>query len=638
MNSKSKLSFFTNSKWHKQSSLLNVLVFFIAFVAVNFISSQFSFRLDLTEGKLYTLSAGSKEIVRELDQPTTIKLFFSAENKGVPQPYRIYAKRVEEILKEYVALNPQNLKLEILDPKPDSDEELAANGYKLAGADLGTAYQLFFGLAVVRGDKQEVLPFFDLRRQRFLEYDITQRIYRVTQKKKLVVGVMNELNVGGIPFQPETKWTMYDELSKFYDVRSFTGDTHEIEDNIDILLVFHPKNLVLNPDISGADASVSLKTEYAIDQFLLRKGKVMVIVDPFMRTDDQSLPGTRKFVSASDLPNLFKHWGVNYEVQSIEADFERAHVISAGNRSTPYLLWHSLKSSSFANDIPAFQNLNNALFAEPGAIDFAKKDSNTEQLNWKSFITTSNKTGTYPSRFIFNSSPSSINRSVNATDKTTNLAGLLSGKFTSAFKERPKLAGDPKFTQEHLVSSDKEASVIVASDADWIADAFSVRRFRILNQTIVQPSNDNLALFLNMVEYLSGSAKLFSIRSRGKFDRPFIKIIDLEKQSQANYKALEDQLRGELQQIQQQISQLKPKSGSNEIILNKDQVDKIRSFQTRERETKVKLREIRKLLRQDIEFLESTLKVINLVVVPALVLFSGLFIFYKRYYRRKRTR
>ncbi len=624
-------------KIFKKNIALNLLFAFVGFVALNFISSKLFFRIDATEENLYTLSDGTKSIIKEIDELTTIKFFFSQANKDIPQTYRQYAKRIEEILKEYTLLNPQNLVLEILDPKPDSDEEQAAKGYNLAEADIGSAYKFFLGLAILQGDNQETLRFFDLRTESSLEYDITQRIYKIQNNKKMNLAIMDEIGVGGNPFQPNTSWAFYNELSKFYNVEIISKEEWEIDDNIDILLVFHPKSLVSNP--TKEEQSRALATEYAIDQFLLKKGKLIVVVDSFARIDTQNVAGRPPVISASDLPTLFRHWEIDYKVENVIADLENPHILRSGIQTAPYPLWHDIEGEALLKTIPALENLESILIPEPGGFIFSKSEAN-KNLTFRPLLSTSNTTGVFFSQLLPRSNPTTVANSLQRMDKQYHLIALLNGKFTSAFQQRPSFSNlelGENFKNPHLKNSKKDARALLISDADWMSDPFSVQKFQALGQTIVQPVNDNLGLFLNLVDYFSGSDKLFAIRSRGKFSRPFDKINDLEKEAQNNYQQVEQQLKNELIQIQQQLDQLQPQTGSNEIILDKEQIQKIKKFQEREKNTRIELREIRKLLRQDIELLESTLKTINLIIVPSLVLFLGLFVFYKRY-RKKQTK
>ena len=544
-------------KTSRKSIGLSLLFAFIGFIALNFISSKLFFRIDATEESLYTLSDGTKSIIKEIDELTTVKLFFSKDNKDIPQVYRQYAKRIEEVLKEYVLLNPQNLVLEVLDPKADSDEEQAAKGYNLAEADIGSAYKFFLGLAIVQGDKQETIRFFDLRTQSSLEYDITQRIYKIQNNKKLTIAIMDEVNVGGNPFQPNTGWAFYNELSKFYNVEILGNEESEINENIDILLVFHPKSLVSNP--TKENQSAALAKEYIIDQFLLRKGKLIVVVDSFARIDTQSVAGGRRAViSASDLPTLFPHWNIDYQVENVIADLERPHILRSGIQTTPYPLWHAIEGEALLKTIPALENLESILIPEPGGFTFSKNEVD-KNLTFLPLLSTSNTTGIFVSQLLPRSNPITVASSLQRMNKQFHLIALLSGKFTSAFEQRPSFT-NKKFKKSHLNNSKEDARVLLISDADWMSDPFSVQKFQALGQTIVQPVNDNLGLFSNLIDYFSGSDKLFSIRSRGKFSRPFDKINELEKEAQNNYQQVEQQLRNE---VSANSTAIKPTSTSD---------------------------------------------------------------------------
>ena len=610
----------------RKFSLLLFLFALSVFVLVNFISSQFFFRLDVTEEKLYTLSKGSKKIIKELEKPTSLKLYFSADNTKIPQSYRNYGKRVEELLREYVALNPQILSLEVFDPKPDSDEEQAARIDGISGVDVdGSSYRFYLGLSIAQGDQKEALPFFDIRSQQSLEYDITRRIYKIDDTQKLKIGIMSTFVLEGIPFQPNLRWGFYEELSKFYKVERFLP-THEIPEDIDILIALHPKELT--PNRFSDNQELRKDIEYAIDQFLLKKGKVIVIVDPFMRSDDKSLPGTQKFLSASDAPILFNHWGLVYDASSVIAEPQKSFVVRTNTGNTPYFLWHNFNESSFAKNIPALESLENVLFAEPGGFHYQGTN-----LEFQPLITSGINTGVYPNRLIFNRNPSQINKDIALSKEQYFFAGLLKGKFTSAFKKRIELDKKVEFKNKHL--ADGEGVAMVITDADWLHDSFSVRKFQVLNQIITQPLNDNLGLFLNLVEYMSGVDKLYAIRSRGKFSREFVKIVELERKAQREYQKVETALQNELNTIRKQLKDLQPKDGK--VAITKAQLQQIKDFKQQEKQTFVKLREIRKLLRQDIEALKSLLKVLNLTLVPILVLLVGIFVFRQRYYTKKKT-
>ena len=599
----------------KKFSFLGFFVVFVFFVLFNFLSSHFFFRWDVTKEKIYTLSLASKNIIRNIKEPTMLKFYFSKENEEVSQIYRNYAKQIEELLREYVQVNSEKLTLEILDPQPDSDEEQAARGDSISGVDIrGSAYQFYLGLSILQKDKKETIAFFDLRKEESLEYDITQQIYKISNSKKLKIGIMSSLVIEGLPAQNTPGWASYSELSQFYEVTRFEP-THEIPDDIDLLIVLHPKELLPNPFFGREPFQAA---EYAIEQFLLRKGKVILVVDPFMRSDTTTL--SRGIPSASSTPKLFEHWGVEYDATSIIADPDKAFVVRFNNGNTPYFLWQSLNSKSFAN-IPALDSIEDVLFAEVGGFNYQGQD-----LEFQELISSGEKTGTYDSNFILNNrDPSQINKSIVLENKKYAYAGLLTGKFTAAYKKR--IDSEQEFKNKHL--NEGEGSVLIISDADWLTDGFSVRQLRILNQVIIQPLNDNLGMFLNLIEYTVGAEALYAIRTRGRFARPFEKIQSLERKAQQEYQKVENNLKLELEDIRQQLSKLQPKDGK--VIITASQKKQIDNFKKKEKETFIKLREIRKLLRQDIENLKSFLKVVNILLIPTLVLLIGFFIFHKRY-------
>ena len=577
-------------------------------ILLNFVISKFYFRLDISKDKLYTLSPATKAIVKELQEPIVLNFYFSEENKQTPQTYRNYSKQIRELLQEYVEINPKALSLEILDPKPDSDEEQSARSNNISGLNIGGTDALYLGLTVEKGDKKETISFFDIRKQESLEYDITKLIYSVENSNELKVGVMTSL--------PVNNWASYNELSQFYDVQ-LLQPTHEIPENIELLIVVHPKELVINPFVT---TTIQTEIEYAIEQFMLGGGKVIVMVDPFMRSDTDVV--SRGVPSNSTLPTLFQHWGIEYDATSVVADPSRSFVL---NNNQPYFLWQALSSQSFG-DIPALSALENALFIETGAIDYKG-----EGLDFQPLITSSKETGNYSSFSIIQiNNPVNINKGIVLNNQQQTYAGLLTGNFTAAFKKRINIK-DVEFKKEHL--QEGKGSILIISDADWLNDDFSVQKLSILGQTVVRPLNDNLGLFLNLVEFMIGEDRLYQIRSRGNFFRPFIKIQELERKAQQEYKKVEDSLQQELGNIRQELAKLQPKDGK--IVITQEQKKQIENFKKQEKETFVRLREIRKLLRQDIENLKSWLKFLNIALIPTLVLAVGLLIIYKRQGRKR---
>ncbi len=634
---KGKLKFGTRST--------NIFMVLVIIVAVNVIAASLYFRWDITEEKLYTLSDGTGEIVKKIATPITIKYYFRQNLEGLPITYKNYGKKISELLQEYQALNDDMITVETYDPKPDSDEEEWAKKYGLSGIDLGTGERAFMGIVVIQEDKEASLPFMDPRREQFLEYDITQLILQISQEKDKVIGLMSSLPVMGMTpnqFQqmqgqrPEPKWAFIEELEKSFEIREIKTDVMDIDPEVDILLVIHPKNLGDN-------------TLYAIDQFVLRGGELVAMVDPSARMDQAAAMAARMGQMAmanSDLKKLFDHWGIQYDSGKIVGDHQHATRVNAGGSVgvVSYSLWHTLTQGSFNDELVATRELENMLLIEPGGF-FLKKDS---PLTLNSLINSSLNSGLVASYMTRFGNPTAINKNVEVDDKKYNYAGILTGELTSAFGKRPdppeKKEGEEQKTAEestikplpHVGKSEGNAKILLITDADFISDTFSVDKFNLLGQTFIQPKNDNLNFMVNMVEFLGGAEAMMKIRSRGKFTRPFTRFEDLLKQAQSQYQEAEEHLSANLKEVQDKLSQLNVEKGTNKVVLTKEQIEKIRQFREEEKKTKSELRKIRKLLRQDIEFEKTSLTLLNLLVIPILLTIIGLILYYRRVRKRSK--
>ena len=622
------------------STTSNIILIFIIIIAVNVIAASLYFRWDITEEKLYTLSEGSASIVEKIQAPLTIKYFLTKNLEGLPITYKNYGKKINELLIEYRNLNPEMITFEGYDPKPDSDEEEWAQKYGLSGIDIGTGERLFMGIVVIQEDKELSLPFLDPRREQFLEYDITQLLLQVYQQKNKVVGLMSSLPVlGSNPGRyeqmqgqrPQPKWAFIQELEKTFKVKEVKIDAADIGAEVDILLVIHPKNL-------------SDSTQYAIDQFVLRGGELVVMVDPNARMDQSAARAAQMgqmATASSDLKTLFSHWGVKYDSGKIVGDKNRATRVNAGAEAgvVSYALWHSLTGESFNQDLIATKELENMLLIEPGG--FSLTDNSPLKLNvLLASSTNSGLVDAYMTRF---GSPVAINKKIAGDGSVYTMAGILTGELSSAFAKRPDPpkkegetaqpeAGVPQ--RPHLSNSEGNAKIFLVADADFISDTFSVDKFNLLGQTMIQPKNDNLNFMVNMVEFLGGAEEMMQIRSRGRFSRPFTRFEDLQKQAQSQYQVAEERISAKLKEVQARLSQLNVEKGTNKVVLTKEQIEKIKQFREEEKKTKSELREIRKLLRQDIEFEKTSLTLINLLVIPILLTLIGLLLYYRRVRQR----
>jgi len=624
------------------STLVSILLVIIIVIAVNVIGSEFYFRWDVTEENIYTLSTGTRQIIKNLKSPVTIKYYFSENLESVPLVYKNYGKKIGELLREYQNSNSDFVTLETYNPKPDSDEEEWARKYGLSGLDLASGERLFMGIVAIQEDKEASLPVMDPRREQFLEYDITHLILQVQQKRDKKLGIIASMPVMGLQAnqmqrlqgrESLPKWVFIQELEKTFEVKMIQPEVDDIPSDISILMVIHPKKL-------------SEQAMYAIDQFVLRGGDLVVLVDPNARVDQAANMMARMGQmpqASSNLEKLFKHWGVDYAPGKILGDKDHPTMVNAGPSlgSVSFTLWHSLNRESFNQDLIATKELDNMILIEPGA--FTLNDKSTLKLN--PLIKSSMRAGFIDSFMIRFGNPLAINKQLKSEKKEFYMAGILTGKLTSAFTKRPEKKpkkGEelPKEVEEaeknkkrlpHKVKTDDSASILLITDVDFIHDQFSVEKFNLLGQVFSQPRNDNLNFMVNMVEFLGGAEEMMTIRSRGRFSRPFTRFQELEKMAQIKYQEEEAKLSAKLREVQEKLSQLNVQKGTNKIVLTKEQIDNIKQFRDQEKMTKAALREIRKLLRQDIETEKMGLIVVNLLAVPVILIFLGLLLNFRRF-------
>ncbi|MCP4750877.1 MAG: GldG family protein [Proteobacteria bacterium] len=624
------------------STAITIGLVFIIIIAINVIAAGLYFRLDITEENLYTLSEGTSKIVEDLKTPVVFKYYFSKSAGALPLVYKNYGKKIGELLQEYQAINSEMITLEVFDPRPDSDEEEWAKKYGLTGVDLSDGERLFMGMVIIQEDKEMSLPLMDPRREQFLEYDITQLLLQVYQKKEKKIGIMSSLPIMGATAnrmqqlqgqKSQPKWVFIQELEKTFQISEVATSVEEIDESISILIVIHPKNL--------NDHAL-----YAIDQFVLRGGELVVAVDPNARVDQTAAMMARMGQMGqanSNLDKLFKHWGIEYDANRMLGDKDRATMVNAGGSigAVSFSLWHSLNESSFNQELIATKELDDMLLIEPGG--FTVNDKSTLALT--SLMQSSKNSGLVDNHMIRFGNPMSINKKVIPGGKAYTMAGILTGKLTSAFEQRPERKktdekdkgkepdkkAESKTFSPHRAKSSENVKILMIADVDFIADQFAVEKFNVLGQVFSQPRNDNLNFMVNMVEFLGGAEAMMEIRTRGRFSRPFTRFLELEKNAQTKYQEAESRLSAKLREVQEKLSQLNVQKGTNKIVLTKDQIDKIKQFREEEKKNQSELRKIRKLLRQDIESEKTSLTMINLLTVPVLLAVFGLFLYYRRF-------
>ena len=602
--------------------------------AVNLIIANLRLRVDLTAEKLYTLSDGSRQVLGKLENDVVLKFYFSSSSAEMPMGLKTYANQVQDLLKEYEIAGKGRVTLEAYDPKPDSDSEEWAQRYGIEPQQTNPFGQpVYFGLVAVCGETEQAMPGFNPRTEATLEYDITRLITRVAWPEKPVLGVMSSLGVLGAPQNPmmmmqrrqqqDQGWTAFKELRKDYTVRELKPDAEEIESDVKALVVIHPKGL-------------SDKSLFAIDQFVLRGGRLIVCVDPFSVADfeanQQQNPMMMQMgggqAGPSTLGKLFDAWGVSFDTAKIVADMSCSTKLNGGEgrvEDNPAFL--SLGQANMAKGDLLTAQLSSVMMPFAGALS-----ANTaKEITFTPLITSSKDNACLVDQMNAQFGMSAMRAQLKPDGVQRVLAARLQGTFKTAFPNGVE-GGATNATPNHLTSG--TSTVMIFGDADFLNDRFCVQMMNSLFGAMAQPINDNLTLFGNTVEQFAGREELIGVRSRGQFNRPFAKVDALEVKAMKQWQAEEERLEATLQETQQRLTALQQqKTGNERMILSKEQQAELAQFRKAQADTRKQLKEVRKNLNKEIESLGLSLKIVNIALLPLLVIGFGL---YRGIQRKKR--
>ena len=609
---------------HIVYSAVGLLALFLILVALNFLLGRAPGRVDLTEGDLYTLSPGTKKVLAGLESPVRLKLYMT-QGESVPVPLRGFARRVEDLVDEFKQEAGSKLIVEKLDPRPDSEVEDAAQLDGVEAQQLASGESFYLGLAVSQLDRKQTLPAIVPQRERQLEYDLLKAIARVGSPQRPRIGLMAGLPVLGERFNPFTRqasepWVLANELKRDYDVKSVPLNAKEIDKDLNVLLVIHPRDL-------------QKETEQALDQFVMRGGKLVVFVDPYAYFDQASqMPGMPPQPSSSTLPTLFKAWGINFDAGKVISDVVFGS--GGGQRYTPTVL--SLNRTAFNRDDVVMGSIETLLYAFGGAFDVKP----AEGLSVTPLVVSS------PDSMLVDNADATksgdeATKNFKPSGKALPLALRLTGKFKTAFPEGLKEGDKPVPNTPALRESATENSVILVGDVDMLADGAAIDVQEVFGRKVIVPSNGNLALALGMVEQFAAGNDLISLRSRTAAFRPLTVVRELEAQAQQQYLGRIQALEQEKQKTAARLQELQKSQGPSGTgaksaqILTPEQQQELERFRKTLLETNLALKEVRKNLRQDAEGLVFWTKVVNIALMPILVAVAGLLVAVMM--RRRRT-
>ena len=639
------------------------LILLLSVLVVSFLPSL---RVDLTEDRLYSLSDGTRNILASLNQPVELMFFYSdSATEDVPQ-LRTYGNRVQELLREIVIASEGNLRLSVIDPEPFSEEEDLATQFGVRAVPVTQGGEgVYFGLVAAQDEEgvpealrvTETMPLIRPDQEEFLEYEFMKIITQVTNPERTIIGLITQLDIDG-GFDPMTgqgtqQWMIMDLIRQLYEVRRVDLTSDSIEEDIDILMIVHPEGL-------------SDRFLYAVDQYVLQGGDALVFLDPNADSMVGRSPQGNLIPAgmSSELPGLLEAWGIEFDNTKVLADNELALrvMMGQGQRPVPHLGMLGVQGNFLAQDDVITNRLETINLSSAGAISQLDNTNTT----FEPLIVSSSDSMLMDRSFVESvTDPTLLFDEFESEDRSFVIAARVSGLIETAFPDgQPIIAeteeenssdeeeGDEEVFEpdaldnvdevseevgvEHISASTEPSNILVFADSDILSDRLWVQVTQFFGQRIPQPFANNGDLIINSMDNLSGGADLSSIRSRGRYSRPFTKVLTLQREADDRLRLEEGELLGRVAETEASLAELSTDEDGNPIgELTTEIQTEIDRFNAELIDTRRRLREVRFQLTEDIEQLGSNLKAANTALVPILL---TLFFLGRYYFRSRRSR
>jgi ABC-type uncharacterized transport system involved in gliding motility auxiliary subunit len=618
-------------------STAGIVIMFVVLLAFYIVTSAFKDRIDLTTEKAFTLSPGTKKILGKLDSRVTLRFYCSQSGNAMPPALRTYGQHIEDLLAEYQQAGKGRIVVQKFDPQPDSDAEDSAllDGVDGQPTSAFGGDKVYLGVVVSMLDQKVALPWLPPDRERLLEYDISRAIARVVNPTPAVIGLMSALPVFGSEPNPMMQrmgqsaaepYSFVSELKKDFTVRDIPMTAAKIDDDIGVLLVVHPR------DVTEA-------TQYAIDQFVLRGGKLLAFLDPhayFDQKHDQMAQVLGESSGQSSLPLLLKAWGLDMDLNKVVADMTFAGHNPQNNSLLPAVLL--VNKDGINKDDVVTSQIDNLVLPFAGAFTGKPADGLKETV-----LVHASPESELVEAITASIGEEQIVKDFKAAKVDYAMAVRLTGKFKTAFPDGPpKAAKDDKDAatdqskETPLKESKADGAVVLASDSDMLADQVCVQVQNFMGFRVARPMNGNLNFVQSLVEQMAGDSDLISLRSRASLNRPFTRLKEMEARAGREWEDKVKELEARKSETERKISEMQAaKSGSDQkFILSPEQQKELANYKETVAIANKDLKETRKKLRKETDSLEFWTKVMNIGAMPVLVVASGVVL---AFYKRKRT-
>lgn len=583
-------------------SLIALVLAAVTLLAVNLIGweSLKLYRFDATENKLFTLTDSTRKVISEVDDPITIKLYYTDALGARAPAYGLYAERIQALLTYYSSLSRGKIIFQKISPEPFSDEEDRAVAAGLTAIPLGVSQKKGY-LAIVGSnstDDEETIPFMTLDRSAFLEYDLTRMIHKLSKPARKSVGLLTRLDMQGSMGpngKPRPPWLITQQLGEFFDVKTLKTSDKKIPDGIDVLMIVSPGKL-----------SDELAT--SIDQFALSGKPVIAFADPFTETDPRNPTALKK--DGGNFLKLLSGWGADVAADKVVADPRNSRRIRFNSATQPvivnYIVWLNYGSDAFDKSDPVFSKVERLVLATPGAI------TRNDKAGTKMFplLKTTADSALLSTNLMVPPDPIKLINSYNSDGKPKVLAARFTGTAKATMKKGVKASGN--------------VNVIVVADSDMLFDSFWAQGRNVGGQRVVIPIANNQDLLLNSLEFLTGGAALSGLRGRGVENRPFTLVQSIQRQAESRYRKRERVLNDKLKQAQKRLAAIQTKVRKGQVILSDEDKQGILNIRSEVVAVRRDLRGVQQALNRDIESLQFWIQLINTIGIPLVILFGAL--------------
>ncbi len=604
---------------------VSLALLLVLFASLSMLSGKLfrGMRLDLSENHLYTLSEGTINVLAGLQEPVNIYLFFSEESsRDLPQ-IRSYAQRVNELLDEFANRSDGKLKIHQVDPEPFSEKEDEAARYGLQAVPVGVdGTTLYLGIAATNSlDDVQTMPFLQPTKEKFLEYDLAKMVSFLGHPQRKTIGLISSLPMTA-GFDPQTQsarepWVVYEQLSQLFTIKSIDAQETSLPEGLDMLVLVHPRNL--SPDLL-----------VKVDQFVLGGGRLLVFLDPLAESDrgDPSDPMAQMQAgSSSTLEPLLKAWGLSFDTQKVLGDLQ----FGVGSGGTRHIGILSVPREAMDADDVVSADLEMVNFSSTGWLQEVPGATTTIEV----LVESSENAGPIDAtRMRFLANPNDLMQGFNPTGEKYALAVRISGPASSAFADSPPEGSAKNVLKESVGGG---INVLMFADSDMLSDRLWVQKQAFLGQNVVTAFADNGNIAVNAVDNLLGNNDLISIRTRASSVRPFERVDALQLQAETEYRATEERLQQELTETERKLTELQAgRPESDMLVLTDEQKQELQRFVDRKLEIRKELRQVQLDLQRDIDRLGTQLKLVNVVLVPALVIVVAILLGWRR--RQMQTR